>query len=766
MSNAVWGIDIGQCALKALRCTLDDDEKSIVADAYDYIEYPKILSQPEANREELIRDALEQFLSRNEVRGCKVAMSVPGQAGLSRFFKPPPVDAKLIPDIVKYEAKQQIPFPLEDVVWDFQKIGGTEVDGFTLDAEVGLFAMKREQVFRAIKPFTDAGIELSIVQLAPLCIYNYVSYDLLDGGPNPEEIDPDNPPESLVVLSIGTETTDLVITNGVRIWQRSIPLGGNHFTKQLSRELKMTYVKAEHLKRNARQAEDPKTVFQVMRPVFNDFVTEIQRSLNFFQNIDRQTKIGRLVMIGNTVRLPGLRQYLSKNLGLDVIKVDEFRHLKGGEVKSSPQFHENLLAYAGSYGLCLQALDVANLSTNLLPQEFITNRLIREKKPWAVAAVGAVLLAFSFNYLFHYGSFAKVEPAYANQGVDWRSATSTVDSVQNVSTSFKGEQETLKKTRDHFVAMGEEVVGAGDRKLLWLELYRAINSALPVDPRFAENPTAIRDPMKVPYLDRPDIYIRYIESQYFEDTARWWTPAIQKKWEEVSDQKSEGDAEGEDAGAAPPPVEPGMDPAMDPSMDPSMGGGQPQGEPGAAGGPTGPGWVIEIRGYHFHNSSTNVEGGSGYTYLRNTLIEQLKKGTVRLPKEAAVDGREPAMVEYTMEELGIRFPVVVENNDIEHRFQIKNERYVPPSVAGRNDGSGEDGAGVPRNDAAVVPDDGSNPQRFDAPKYEFVIQFCWQEKRLHERNEIREAAERAKADAEKALEAERQANAGNPEGGN
>ena len=130
--SGVWGIDIGQCALKALRCTYADDGETIYADAFDYIEYPKILSQPDVDANELVREALEQFLSRNEIKGDKVAMSVSGQAGLSRFFKPPPVDAKVIPDIVKYEARQQIPFALEDVIWDYQRIGGTEVDGFVM----------------------------------------------------------------------------------------------------------------------------------------------------------------------------------------------------------------------------------------------------------------------------------------------------------------------------------------------------------------------------------------------------------------------------------------------------------------------------------------------------------------------------------------------------------------------------------------------------------------------------------------------------------
>jgi type IV pilus assembly protein PilM len=112
--------------------------------------------------------------------------------------------------------------------------------------------------------------------------------------------DPDNPPESVVVLSMGTDATDLVITNGFRMWQRSIPLGGNHFTKQLTKEMKLTFAKAEHLKRNARQAEDPKAVFQAMRPIFNDVVTEVQRSIGFFQGLDRKAKIKGVVLLGNT----------------------------------------------------------------------------------------------------------------------------------------------------------------------------------------------------------------------------------------------------------------------------------------------------------------------------------------------------------------------------------------------------------------------------------------------------------------------------------
>jgi len=181
----VWALDIGQAALKALKLVPGETPDQVTAEAFDYIEYPKILSQPDADPDQLVREALETFLERNELKGCKVAIAVPGQAGLVKFIKLPPVEKKRIPDIVKFEARQQIPFALEEVVWAYQQIGGDDEDAdedFTM-AEVGLFAMKRDQINRAILPFRVTGIEVDIVQMGPIALYNYITFDQIKAPP-------------------------------------------------------------------------------------------------------------------------------------------------------------------------------------------------------------------------------------------------------------------------------------------------------------------------------------------------------------------------------------------------------------------------------------------------------------------------------------------------------------------------------------------------------------------------------------------------------
>src|SRR6516164_3464239 len=202
----VWGIDLGQCALKALR--LENIDGQVTATAFDYVEHPKILSQPDADPDQLIREALEKFLSRNSLRGDLVAISIPGQSGLARFVKLPPVEEKKIGDIVRFEAKQQIPFNLEEVVWDYQKLGaGVVTDGFAMETEIGLFAIKRDAVNRYLQHFKDVSVEVQLVQMAPLALCNFVAYDLLESGPSTEE-DADGKKRCVVALDIGTDNSN------------------------------------------------------------------------------------------------------------------------------------------------------------------------------------------------------------------------------------------------------------------------------------------------------------------------------------------------------------------------------------------------------------------------------------------------------------------------------------------------------------------------------------------------------------------------------
>ena len=512
--QSVWAIDIGQAALKALKLAPGADAEHVVAEAFDFIEYPKLLSQPDAEPEELVREALATFTDRNDVKGCRVAIAVPGQAGLVKFIKLPPVEKKRVPDIVKFEAKQQIPFALEEVVWAYQQIGDDEEEGgddeFTM-AEVGLFAMKRDQIARAILPLTVAGIEVDVVQMAPIALFNYITYDQIKGSGSKD---------SVVLLDIGVDNTDLIITDGVRIWQRNVPIGGNHFTRALTKELKLTFAKAEHLKRNATKAPDPRAIFTAMRGVFNDFAGEINRSIGFYSSINRTAKIRKVVGLGNGFKLPGLQKFLQQNLNHEVEKVDAFQRLEGDEVKGSPQFQDNISSFAVAYGLALQGAGRSALRTNLLPPEIERVRMIRAKKPWALAASALVMLGLgSLFVLGDYRAFARISTPQYKAAVD--QATGVSKNGAQIKSGLESAQGAWKSKFEE----GKALIIDPSNKGMWPAFLKTLSNYLP-------NPTvdyglSPDDPKNEYLIEKLKIHVDKIMPVYRLDLAVDWFDEIE-----------------------------------------------------------------------------------------------------------------------------------------------------------------------------------------------------------------------------------------------
>src|SRR5262249_25009965 len=158
--------------------------------------------------------------------------------------------------------------------------------------------------------------------------------------------------------------------------------------------------KAEHLKRNATKSPDLKKILSSLKPVLNDFVSEVQRSLGYFTNTHRDAHVSRLMGLGNAFRLPGMQRFLEEKLQLPVVKLQQMNRLEGDGVVTAPAFTENIPSFAVAYGLALQGVlqgaqangTATRIRTNLLPAEIQVERLIRAKKPWAVTAAAALLL--------------------------------------------------------------------------------------------------------------------------------------------------------------------------------------------------------------------------------------------------------------------------------------------------------------------------------------------------------------------------------------
>ncbi|MFQ5806382.1 MAG: type IV pilus assembly protein PilM [Phycisphaerae bacterium] len=386
-ANAVWGVEVGQCALKALKLRPAEDGKVELV-AFDLIEHPKILSQPDADPDALIHAALEKFISRNDWQGDAFVIGVPGQQTFARFCKLPPVESKKIPEIVRFEASQQIPFDIEDVVWDYQVFQTEDMP----DVEVGIFAMRKDLIRKQLDHFGDLGVAPTAIQTIPSALYNFCRFDAerqLEEG------------TATVIIDVGSQHTDLIVVEPDSAWSRNIPLGGNSFTEALVKAFKLSFAKAENLKRTAATSKYARQIFQAMRPVFADLVAEIQRSIGFYSSTHRDVELENVLACGNAFHLPGLQKYLENNLTIagGVRKLEKFNALLTSATANAPQFTDNILSFAPAYGLALQGLGLATISASLLPPELARVQLWKRKRPFFVAAAACLAIAAGFPWL-------------------------------------------------------------------------------------------------------------------------------------------------------------------------------------------------------------------------------------------------------------------------------------------------------------------------------------------------------------------------------
>ncbi|MCE9528760.1 MAG: pilus assembly protein PilM, partial [Planctomycetales bacterium] len=311
------------------------------------------------------------------------------------------------------------------------------------------------------------------IQIAPLALYNFVCHDQLGQDPeNPAALEEE---EYTILLDMGTDNTTLLVTNGKKIWNRNVPMGGNHFTRALTKEMKLTFAKAEHLKCNATKAPDPKAVFQALRPVFNDYAAEVQRSIGYFSSVNRNARIKRIIGLGNGFKLAGLQKFLQQNLQLTVDRVETFPGLVGDAVLNAPLFQENIQSFAVAYGLGLQGLKLTRIHTSLLPPEIKIARLIRAKKPWAVAGAAVLLVGLTLSTV----GFAK---GYLTVREDrWKDGQANAANVVKKKGDFAAQYTEAVTANAAQRAEAESLLGMTAGNTLWLEILKTINECLPRD---------------------------------------------------------------------------------------------------------------------------------------------------------------------------------------------------------------------------------------------------------------------------------------------
>jgi len=416
----------------------------------------------EENRKELLVAAVRNMLREKGIRTGKVVFGVPGQSVFTRFVKLPPVEESKVVQIIQYEAQQNVPFPIEEVIWDYQLIGTTEAGGL----EVVLLAIKSDIIEELNTAVENAGLDTEMVDVAPMALYNAYRYNEGDKK------------GCTLMVDIGARTTNLLFIENNRVFTRSIPIAGNAITQSIAAEFGKTFQEAETLKKAKgfvalggayEEPPDPEQaqISKIIRNVMTRLHSEIARSINFYRTQQGGTAPSRALLSGGSSILPYADRFFKEKLHIPVEYFNPFRNVTLGPGVSRDGLAQCAHFFGEVVGLALRRMSECPIEVNLLPRSIRARKQAYQKRPYlAGAAVSVLLIPLCLIGFAHRAATVK-----KNQFAE---ISRQVEQLEKLKSTITQKQQETDKVRQRV----DNVAGLVQQRSWWPLLLEDLNGRL------------------------------------------------------------------------------------------------------------------------------------------------------------------------------------------------------------------------------------------------------------------------------------------------
>src|SRR5216684_569419 len=336
----------------------------------------------EATREAAVGKGLHGLLAEIPHRDKNINICAPGFHTFSKFVKLPPVDTSKVTQIIQYEAQQNVPFPLAEVVWDYQILGSTP----TGELEVLLVAIKSDIVEGLFRVSESAGLRLQVADVSPAALCNAFRY-------NYGELE-----DCTMLLDIGAKTSNLLFFEKGKVFSRSISLGANSITQDFANESKLKFDQADKIKIDEgfvslggayEEPENPNqaAISKIARQFMTRLHIQVNQTMQFYRGQQGGSAPARLFLSGGASIMPYTAQFFAEKLN---VPVEYFNPLRNVQIDSGISL-EDLARVAHSMGevvgLGLRNLAHCPVELNLMPDSTLKWQSFSQKKPYFIATV-------------------------------------------------------------------------------------------------------------------------------------------------------------------------------------------------------------------------------------------------------------------------------------------------------------------------------------------------------------------------------------------
>lgn len=368
------------------------------------VEFAEMFGDPsvEATRLPQMRVALMELCDKLKLKGKPVWYAIAGHVVFTRFVKLPPFEDDKADQIVEFEARQNVPFPINEVIWDYEFIGlkgGTE-------REVALVAIKADALNDINDQIESNGVKVAGVDLAPLAAFNAFRYSYPDVE------------EPTLLIDLGSKSTNLIFIEGDRVFTRNILVGGCTVTGNIAKELTVNFGEAEDLKRTKgyvapggayepHEDESVDAISKIMRNTLSRLHGEIVRTINYYRSQQGGNPPRRIFLCGGGAQTAMITEFFSEKFNLPV---EVFNPLRGVTLDSrldGAWTEGNAPGMAELVGLALRHGGSVPVEVELVPDSVAHARDSARRAPYLVMATACLFAVLGLGG-FYYNQAASV----------------------------------------------------------------------------------------------------------------------------------------------------------------------------------------------------------------------------------------------------------------------------------------------------------------------------------------------------------------------
>jgi type IV pilus assembly protein PilM len=408
----------------------------------------------ETTREAAVLKALQELLAEKAIKSKSVNVCAPGFHVFSKFVKLPPVDASKVTQIIQYEAQQNVPFPLEEVVWDYQ-ILGTTAGG---ELEVLLVAIKADIVEGLFRVTETTGLRLQMTDVSPAALCNAFRYNYGDIE------------DCTMLLDIGAKTSNLLFFEKGKVFSRSINLGANSITQDFANESKLKFDAAEKLKIEegfvslGGAYEEPENPHQAaISKIARQFMTrlhiQVNQTMQFYRGQQGGSAPLRLFLSGGASVMPYTAQFFAEKLNVPVEYFNPLRNVQLDPALNLEELARVAHSLGEVVGLGLRNLAHCPVELNLMPESTLRWQSFNQKKPYFIATVfSLVAVIAAMGFLFEKLAGVKTQVL--------QTVKEDVGPEEIKEAAFKSAYGNLKKTQGEV----DQVVGWLRDRYYWADV--------------------------------------------------------------------------------------------------------------------------------------------------------------------------------------------------------------------------------------------------------------------------------------------------------